>query len=93
MTIDHRPQLPAKTQVHVIDLHGLHAECWICEQDTQTGLGVPVHEGIILPDDYQGDWGGVPVCRRCYLLTRGLQAEYPGQPIPKHWVRQLAKAA
>jgi hypothetical protein len=78
--------------VTVIDLNGLDAECYVCDQDTSHEQGIAIYEDLIVPNDYTGEWGGVPACRRCYVLALGLQAENPGQAIPIAWVRHLAAA-
>lgn len=32
----------------------------------------------MVPDDYNGEWGGAPVCPRCYWIERGLHSANPG---------------
>ena len=30
--------------------------------------GLPIFNGDIVSNDWQGEWGGVPCCERCYTL-------------------------
>jgi hypothetical protein len=52
-----------------IAIHLDHPEttCWVCGEDsTLDNCGIPVYEDFVLPNDWQGEWGGVPSCRRCF---------------------------
>jgi hypothetical protein len=40
--------------------------CVICGKDDVSRQGLAVHEGRIVPDDYEGEWGGAPCCAECY---------------------------
>lgn len=78
--------------ITVINLNPHDVKCHLCDAACEYRQGVPIYEGMIVPDDYQGEWGGVPTCQRCYYLVRGLQAEHPGKLIPFSEVRKLVDA-
>jgi hypothetical protein len=56
--------------------HGTHIEiildwpestCWACGADaTLDNCGIPHYEDFVLPNDWQGEWGGAPACRQCF---------------------------
>lgn len=51
----------------VVRLQAFPADCWACGADaTGLNLGIPVYEDLILPNDYEGEFGGVPACRGCF---------------------------
>jgi hypothetical protein len=57
------------SRVQVIDLHPIQEYCWACgEFVIPLRHGLPVYEDEILPNDWEGEWGGVPSCPRCYDL-------------------------
>ena len=62
-------QLAAGT--HVIDLWPIVEECRICG-DTSYRSGIPMYEGMVLPNDWVGEWGGQPACERCRLAQEAL---------------------
>jgi hypothetical protein len=78
-----------RPKIVVIDLNPHDVECHLCDRPCHYRQGVPIYEGAIVPDDHQGEWGGVPVCLRCYYLVRGLQSEHPGKLIPFAAIRGL----
>jgi hypothetical protein len=51
----------------VINMQALPADCWACGADA-SGMecGIPVYEDLILPNDWTGEWGGVPACHACF---------------------------
>ncbi len=56
------------------------AECYLCQAHIIIhpeigGHGIPIYEDTILADGDPGEWGGVPVCRPCFDLTRNLQQD------------------
>ncbi len=70
----------------VIDLSPRRSECAVCGTYLEVpssggGLGVPMYEGLVLPNDWDGEWGGFDACRRCYEWQGGLTA--PSEP-PVH---------
>lgn len=80
---------PARAQFRVIHLNPPECDCCICGERCIVAQGVPIYEDEIVPDDYQGEWGGQSVCRRCYYVVRGIQSEQPGRIILKAQVRAL----
>lgn len=85
------PWLATKSDaISVIELHHAEENCYICNRVARLGYGVPVYESEILPDDDKGEWGGQHVCAACYLLVRGILAEWPGHRVPTSFARRLA---
>lgn len=55
------------TNVEVIDLWPIEEECWACQEFVRPlKHGLPVYEDFVLPNDWEGEWGGVPSCERCH---------------------------
>jgi hypothetical protein len=73
----------------VIDLWPHSCDCTICGSETSDHFGIARYEDEIVPDDYTGEWGGSPVCERCFYLIRGLQEQNPGKCITFAQVRSL----
>lgn len=44
---------------HEVYCHLCGAFCYVVET-----YGLPIYEDEIVPDDYEGEWGGVPACKR-----------------------------
>ena len=70
--------------INVIDLQGYDIDCAVCGQGWSYSpraphYGIPVYEDEILPDDDTGEWGGQPVCPRCYFIVRGMQDTIKGR--------------
>lgn len=42
-------------------------DCWICGGPSLR-KGIPVANGEPVPNDYVGEWGGVPACDTCFAL-------------------------
>jgi hypothetical protein len=57
-----------------IRMQSLPADCWVCGSPDATGLdcGIPIYEDLILPNDWQGEWGGAPACPQCFELQNRL---------------------
>jgi len=77
----------------IIDLQPFEVDCRICEQTFAVprhlpSYGIPLYEDLIVPDDYQGEWGGAPVCKGCYDTVRTMQTSQPGTFVAVHQVRQ-----
>lgn len=79
-------------RVLVINLWEITCECTICNKETSDKFGIPIYEDEIMPDDYQGEWCGSPVCRRCFYVTRGWQSEHPGKKITTNAIRKIIGA-
>ena len=42
-------------------------DCWYCGGDcTGHNCGLPIFNGDLMSNDWQGEWGGVPACQGCY---------------------------
>jgi hypothetical protein len=51
----------------VIYLQYPTARCCICGEWDVSQWGVPVDDiGLIVANDYEGEWGGVPACKKCW---------------------------
>jgi hypothetical protein len=63
----HFEKRPNGQLVEIIRMQALPADCWVCGGDA-TGMhhGIPVYEDQILPNDWPGDWAGVPACEGCF---------------------------
>lgn len=56
-----------RTTVTVIDLYPPGAYCCICGEWDLSRWGVPVDDtGLIVANDYEGEWGAKPACERCW---------------------------
>jgi hypothetical protein len=70
-----------QVSVLVIDLWAPQCECTLCGVVTSDKYGIAIWEDTIVPDDYEGEWGGSPVCKRCYDAAAQVQARRPGEII------------
>lgn len=83
------------SEVTVIHLNAFEIECIVCGcpwsySPAGPSMGLPIYEGDILRDDDPGEWGGAPVCPRCYFVAQGmLQETTPGQRIALRSVRDV----
>ncbi len=50
----------------LIRLYEPWAECRLCGADTPSRWGVPMYEGNLLSNDFQGEWFGAPACQACH---------------------------
>lgn len=74
--------------IEAIDLYPIQEYCWACGVFViPLRHGLPVYEDEILPNDWQGEWGGVPSCPECYEV-QGLLTE----PMPAAQFRKLRGA-
>jgi len=55
-----------KPTVKMVDLWGLEVDCILCGTTNSDSLFLPMYEGQVVPNDYEGEWAGMPVCRTCY---------------------------
>ncbi len=63
------------SRVQIIDLNPIQEDCWCCgEFVLPLRHGVPAYEDLVLPNDWEGEWGGRPACPRCHEL-QGLLRE------------------
>lgn len=40
-------------------------DCHLCDKPS-LNKGIPVYEDYVLPNDWDGEWGGVPACDCCF---------------------------
>lgn len=72
--------------VVIIDLNEFGvSECHICGK-TSVNKGIPIYEGLVLPNEWEGEWGGVPACDKCHKEQNRLT-----QPINIETFRHLNK--
>jgi hypothetical protein len=53
--------------VVVIELWPIVENCCICGEPSYKS-GIPMYEDLVLPNDWQGEWGGKPACELCRRL-------------------------
>lgn len=73
-----------------ISMQWLTIECYVCEciwHQAQGGsYGIPIWNGMIVANDWPGEWGGVPVCKPCYERhERGELTEMPTSDYDPAW--------
>jgi hypothetical protein len=53
----------------IIDLFPPMIRCSIAGKDDFQKFGIPVdsESAEIVDNDFEGDWGGIPVCEQCYV--------------------------
>lgn len=51
----------------VIELWPIETECWACGVHlVGPEHAIPIWEDLVLPNEWSGEWGGVPACLRCF---------------------------
>jgi len=50
----------------IINLSEPVSNCAICESIVPLRYGIPMYEDMILPNDWEEEWAGQTVCRRCF---------------------------
>lgn len=64
--------------VEVINLSARWTDCTVCGEETPAAWGLPVWNGLIVANDWPGEWGGVPACEACWEQhERGELVEHP----------------
>ncbi|MBF0529190.1 MAG: hypothetical protein HQK55_07950 [Deltaproteobacteria bacterium] len=53
-------------QILIISLNRATADCCICGEEVYMEYGIPMYEGIPVPLDWEGEWGGFAACKLCY---------------------------
>lgn len=69
--------------VLVLQLDRPTYSCGACEQETDEELlGIPMYDGQVLPNEWDGEWAGFPACRRCYNWQQTLAepTDPPAEP-------------
>lgn len=66
-------------EVETILMQSVPADCWACGSPEATGsnMGIPVYEDFVLPNDWPGEWGGVPACPKCFEKQNRLTEPAP----------------
>jgi hypothetical protein len=82
--------------ITIIDLTNFVFDCAICEGHFEVPASLPTYgiaryEDEVVPDSYAGEWGGAPVCRKCYWIERGMHAQKPDSFIPFSEIKAIAK--
>lgn len=49
-----------------IRLYEPMVECRLCGAEAPHSWGVPMYEGNLLSNDFQGEWFGAPACKQCF---------------------------
>lgn len=63
------------TDILTIDMwSGRTAECFTCGVFTDNSKGIPVYAGMILPNDWSGEWIGAEACVRCFNIQQKMQS-------------------
>jgi len=57
-------------KIKIINLWPIETECTICGKHHVMENSLPMYEGEVLLDDYEGEWAGMPVCNKCYKKHR-----------------------
>ncbi len=82
--------------ITIIDLSGYVFTCAVCEREFENvrssrSFGIARYEDEVVPDGYQGEWGGAEVCERCYWIERGMHSAQPQAFITFSELRRVAK--
>lgn len=52
--------------VLTVRLYEPYAECRLCGEETICQWCVPMYEGNLLSNNFQGEWFGAPACQSCH---------------------------
>jgi hypothetical protein len=55
-----------------IRLDGPMAECHICGEEIPPHWGIPIYEGMVVPNAWPRDWVGVDACQACWQQQQHL---------------------
>lgn len=62
----------------IIDMQEPWSTCRVCGAETPSRWGLPVHAGLIVANDWPGEWAGSPACQACWERhERGELVELP----------------
>lgn len=67
----------------IIDLWSPLVDCHICNEPAHK-KGIPIYEGLVLPDNWDGEWGGVPACDACFEKQQRLSG-----PVTFHQFKEM----
>ena len=71
----------------IIQLDARIAVCHVCEAESPPHWGIPIFEGMVLPNDWTGDWGGVDACTQCWTRQGALTAPMTLQAFRREGIR------
>lgn len=79
--------------ITVIDMNIIPCQCGICDVQWEEARSAPMfgvarYEDLIVPDNYQGEWGGMQVCKQCFDAERALHEINPNMWFSFQDVRQ-----
>lgn len=59
--------------VEVINMQRNDQQCCVCGMIDESRWGIPVSQrtGVIVSNDYDGEWSGKPACRVCHKKHEG----------------------
>lgn len=77
-----------RPNVEIINLSQHWCDCHICGAPTIVAWGVPVWNGMIVANDWPGEWGGVSVCHSCF--TRHERGEFVEVSTSEYYSAQQA---
>ena len=65
------PDNPDVTYVYLEPFFAHLEECCNCGVDVQRyffqpNYGLPLYEGLAVPPEWEGEWGGFPACKECH---------------------------
>ena len=74
MTVEYRGTARATSfevngcPVEIIDMFVPWVQCCLCGIHCPSTHGIPVDSGcgIIVANDFEGEWGGMPACKSCH---------------------------
>jgi len=87
-----KPIEPTVSQILVIEMWRPECDCTICDASTSDRFSIPIWEDTIVTDEYEGAWGGSPVCKSCYEVIRNWQEENPGKFCTFGTIRHLIES-
>lgn len=56
--------------IMIIDIAHPEGVCWVCGKPILIEQGIAIYEDLILPNNWEGEWGGVHTCKECYDLQQ-----------------------
>jgi len=60
-------------RITVIELWPATDNCCVCDEEVLMRYGLAMYEDLLVPDGWQGEWGGFTACRRCYDTFTGIK--------------------
>ncbi len=58
------------TDILCINLNPRITECVLCGKEISHIYCLPMYESEVVPDNWEGEWGGFTVCKSCYFIHR-----------------------